>query len=205
LSGDCRRIGYYGSFFNIREYPAIYLRGGGGPAAAALCDVLRSLGHRLIRRQRCRRHALLGDHDDTLKPKNHHGLPGDERPKPRGGPYARSVVLLQIPSGPQQHRLASPVVMIRMPDVGLRAFASTLLLPVKVPKNAEMIPRIFFSCEDIVILCCVDCHSILNCFSQSIYFIAVQQHITVIATSGSVAAGIMYEESCLWHCHPRIA
>ena len=75
--------------------------------------------------------------------------------KPTAALTQQSVVLLQIPSGPQKHRPASPVVMIRMPDVGLGALAAALPLAVTAPKNREMIPRIFFSREDIVMLCCL--------------------------------------------------
>ena len=45
----------------------------------------------------------------------------------------KPVVLLQIPSGPQKHRPVSPVVIIRMPDVGLGEFASARFLPVDTP------------------------------------------------------------------------
>ena len=76
--------------------------------------------------------------------------------KPAAALTQKSVVLFQIPSGPQKLRPASPVVMIRMPDVGLGVLASVLCLVVTAPKNIEILPSTFFSCDDIVMLCCFD-------------------------------------------------
>ena len=99
-----------------REGPPL-LRGRKGPWARGRHRLRRVLRRARRDRIRCDRYprALLGE--KASKPKNRRGLPGDESLEPRSAKplTQKSVVLLQITSGPQKLRPASPVVMIRTP------------------------------------------------------------------------------------------